>query len=65
MNDFKKFMNEPGHSIFPPTEVNIIEEYNRRQDVGSVAKIFDIAKSDVRTVLKQAGINIRKKKESV
>ena len=30
MNDFEKFMNTPGHSIYPPTDNNIIEEYKRR-----------------------------------
>lgn len=64
MNDFEKFMNTPGHSIYPPTDNNIIEEYKRRLDVKSVAKVFDIAQSDVRQVLKQAGITIKKKNES-
>lgn len=61
MNDFEKFMNTPGHSIYPPTDNNIIEEYKRRLDVKSVAKVFDIAQSDVRQVLKQAGITIKKR----
>lgn len=60
MNDFNKFMNTPGHSIFPPTDKNIIEEYDKRKDIGSVAKVFDIARSDVREVLKREGISIKK-----
>lgn len=64
MNDFDRFMNTPGHSIYPPTDINIIEEYKRRLDVKTVAKVFDIAQSDVRQVLKQAGIIIKKKNES-
>lgn len=60
MNDFSNFMNTPEHSLFPPTDKNIIEEYRRRQDVGSVAKVFDIARSDVRSVLKKAGIVSKK-----
>lgn len=61
MNDFEKFMNIPGHSIYPPTDNNIIEEYKQRLDVKSVAKVFDIAQSDVRQVLKHAGITIKKR----
>lgn len=30
-----------------------------------MAKVFDIARSDVRSVLKQAGITIRKKNEPI
>lgn len=65
MNDFEKFMNAPAHSIYPATDINIVREYEWRQDVKSVAKVFDIAQSDVRAVLNKAGIQTRKRKELV
>lgn len=60
MNDFEKFMNAPAHSIYPATDENIIQEYKWRQDIKSVAKVFDIAQSDVRAVLKKQGFKLEK-----
>lgn len=52
------FMNAPG-KIIEASERNIIEEYRRQEDISHVSKVFDITNSEVRKVLKQAGINVR------
>lgn len=52
------FMNEPG-KIIEASERNIIEEYRRQEDISHVSRVFDITNSEVRKVLKQAGIKVR------
>ena len=54
-----QFMNEPG-CIFMATSRNIIEEYNWCKDIKHVAKVYDISTNEVKDVLKQAGIKVRK-----
>lgn len=52
------FMNEPG-KLVEASECNIIEEYRRQEDVAHVSKVFGITKSEVRKILKQAGIQVK------
>lgn len=61
-NNMNDFMNRP--EIIPVTELNIIEEFNRYDDIKHVAKVFNITTDQVRAVLKQAGIKIRKARQS-
>ena len=52
------FMNEPG-KLIEESECNIIEEYRRQEDVAHVSKVFGITKSEVRKILKQAGVQVK------
>ena len=52
------FMNEPG-KLIEVSERNIIEEYRIQEDVSHVSKVFGVTKSEVRKILKQAGIQVK------
>lgn len=57
-SDMNDFMNKT--DIIPASELNIIEEYKRSQDIKYVAKVYDISIGEVRKILKQAGVLVRK-----
>lgn len=51
-------MNEPG-KLIEVSERNIIEEYRRQEDVSHVSKVFGVTKSEVRKILKRAGVQVK------
>ena len=52
------FMNEPG-KLIEVSERNIIEEYRSQEDVSHISKVFGVTKSEVRKILKHAGIQVK------